>query len=285
MADDSYLGQVLGWLKGAETPNTTANLAPPLTSYPSNEDARMARGYGFSQGSVNQPYLDNDSAHILGSNFQPSNFAPGTVTTLDKNMKNFFLPDSAEGRKLSYVGGAINDPKASSLVDLKDPNNTTLRGATEDHFMRAGLAANRSPIAAVGFDPTRTVVDTLMKNPNVEGVYAHQPDGIYSVLTPDDSIVHESTHRGFQKLREQYPDQVNSAFTHLPSEETTVRWLMHSLGGDPEGGSGPVDAKQRQHGIDYFTGPQGDAAKKALDQIQELAIGVMKGRGKRAGPQ
>ena len=280
MADGSYIDQVLGWLKG--NPATTTNLAPPLASYPSNSDAEFARKYGFSQGNEHQQYLDNEKARVLGLNMPDR--MPFTKTPLPSPdpRRGQFVPASGAGL---YADEAMN-PAASKDVN---PQETGLSGKLDNLMMRAGLAANRSPIAAVGFDPSKVVLDTQMKHGSMGGAYAPSLDTIYSTTSPDDSVVHESTHRGLQQLRQLYPDQAPKALKQLPDEETVVRWLMHSQGGDPEGGAGEVDAKQRQTGIDMFSGEKYPALaemyKAPLNQLQELAIDAMKNRGKRVGPQ
>lgn len=270
MADDSYFSTIVNALKAPFTDpgafKETVNTAPPLTSYPSDYDARMARLNGFSHFSPNQSYLDNDSARVLGTQSPQG-----------------FMPASGAGHSVNEVLN-LNPP----TVDLSKPQNQDLRGKLDDTFMKAGLAANRSPIAAVGFDPSRVMVDSVMQHGSLGGAYGPKSDSIYTTLSPEDSIVHESTHRGLQKLREQYPE-AGQAMSKLPDEETVVRWLMKSQAGDPEGKDGPVDAKQRQTGIDMFSGEKYPALasmnKESLNTLQELAIDAMKHRGKRAGPQ
>jgi hypothetical protein len=282
-----YLNQVLSWFKGE--PKSQVNLAPPLSSYPTNADAENARHYGFSQGNENQDYLDNQKARVLGltgeyaAQVAPPPSLPQTNPPLPQpDPRKQFLPISGNGQTLDSV---IN-PLASKVVD---PSTVDLSDKTNNVMMRAALAANRSPIAALGFDPSKVIMDTKMGHSSLGGAYNAKPfDSIYTNLNPDDSVVHESTHRGIQKLRELYPDQVNKIMngTESPPEETIVRWLMHSQGGDPEGNSGMEDAKERQNAIDTYNSPYiGNDYKNNLNQLQELAIEAMKNRGKRVGPQ
>lgn len=271
MADDSYLQQTLNWLRGS--PPTTVNLAAPMAAYPSNQDAEFARRSGFSQGSENQQYLDNEKARILG--IRNSALPPPTNIPLPRTdpRRGEFVPVSGSGLRPPDT----MKPELSEVVSPPQETNNTM--------MRAALAANRSPIAALGFDPSKVVLDTKMQQGFFGGAYVPSMDSIYSTINPEDSVVHESTHRGLQKLREQYPQAgkilggINS-----PDEETVVRWLMHSQGGDPEGKAGPEDAKQRQFAIDAYKLPY-TGYKDSLDQLQEMAIEAMKNRGKRVGPQ
>lgn len=286
MADDSYFSQIVNALRGGPSaPTVTTNLAPPLAQYPTQHDADYARNYGFGDNGVNEEYLNNQKARVLGlTNVDVPRVM--NISTAKQAIKNNTVPKPTE----SFVpmsGEGMNIPTAiqnSQVVDLN--KNPEVQGKLTNTMMRAALAANRSPIAAVGFDPSKVVIDSLIQHPTLGGAFSPKMDGIYTALQPDDSVVHESTHRGLQKLREQYPDQTNKLMGSMnsPDEETVVRWLMHSAGGDPEGNAGDMDAKQRQHAIDVYKMPY-TGYKDSLNQLQELAIDAMKNRGKRAGPQ
>lgn len=280
MADDSYFSMIINALRGTPSSANTSSIAPPLTSYPSDADAENARKYGFSQGNEQQGFLDNEKARILGG----ATPMPYTRTPLPQPdpRTSSFTPISGAGM---YPTETMN-PAFSQVIN---PAQAGAADKTNNLMMRAALAANRSPIAALGFDPSHVVMDTQMKQGAIGGAYAKGPDDIYTGLSPDDSILHESTHRGLQKLREAYPDQAPEIMKSMPNEEMVVRWLMHSKGGDPEGGAGEEDAKQRQEGIDLFNEPDKWASQAQnvsnLNKLQELAIGAMKDRGKRVGPQ
>lgn len=296
MPDESYLTQIVNALKApftgaqaATTPQVT--LAPPLASYPSNEDAEYARKYGFGENS-NEPFLNNQATRVLG-------FANKGIADLPVKLKKgqtpaapVFIPESGAGRSLTNdLLTAADDPSRSSIVgpqtNVIGVPKPELQGKLDNVMMRAALAANRSPIAAAGFDPNKTVVDALIGQSTIGGAYLGSTDNIYS--KPDDTIVHESTHRGLQKLREQYPDKMALLEKELPNEETVVRWLMHSAAGDPEAADPTAKAglAQRQDAINMFgdTNRFGKKNRVALDKMQELAIEHMKNRGRRAGPQ
>lgn len=279
MADESYFSQIISALRGNSSPQVNTTLAPPLAQYPTQHDADYARNYGFGDNSINEDYLNNSKARVLGFPVPVSEPVKGKKPA----SREVFVPASGVGS-----GGAeLLNPENSSVVDLNQTSNSSLQGQLTNTMMRAALAANRNPISALGFDPSKVVVDSLVQNPTVGGFYRRKDDGIYSSLSPDDSIVHESTHRGLQKLREQYPDKAEALLGRgkSPDEESVVRWLMHSLAGDPEGRNGTVDAKQRQHALDLYNSPYHVDYNENLSQLQELAIDAMKNRGKRAGPQ
>lgn len=275
---DGMLDQVLGWLKGTPpNPKLSMDVAPPLPDYPSQHDADYARNYGFGDNNVNEDYLNNNKARVLG-------YTPLTQKGASRTSDLFVpvkAPDGADSEILTH-------PRTSKVLDLNQ--RPELQGNLNNVMMRAALAANRSPIASVGFDPSKVVVDSLIKNPSVGGYYRPNNDTMYSVLDPRDAIVHEATHRGLQKLRDVNPE-AGRVMDKMPDEEYIVRWLMHSKAGDPEGKIEWADAekKQRQDAIDLFGQPNNWISNveniKNLNSLEEMAIEHMKGRGKRAGPQ
>lgn len=267
---DGTLDTVLGWLRGKPTnPSLGIETAPSLLSYPSHQDADYARNYDFGTNNLHEDYLNNNRSRVLGYSIP---------MTSKKDGGEIFMQTKGTG----MTGSDVLDPALSKDIDLNQKTNTGIQDDLRNVHMRAALAANRSPLAAVGFDPSKVVVDSLIKNPSIAGLYKPNVDKMYTVVDPEDAIVHESTHRGLQKLREQYPDKVNPLMAKMPNEEMVVRWLMKSKAGDPEGKAGDIDAKQRQQSIDLFS----DAKhQEALNALEEIAIEHMKGRGKRVGPQ
>lgn len=289
MADESYFSQMLNALRSTPSygpPNVTTDLAPPLPAYPSQHDADYARNYGFGTNSINEDYLNNNRARVLGQNMTVNEPTKKGTSSASREV---FLPASGAGSDSS----GVTDPKNS--VDVNLNKNPELQGNLRNVMMQAALAANRSPIAAMGFDPSRVVVDSMIKKPNIAGLYRPDFDMQYTALDPDDAIVHESTHRGLQKLREKYPAEADSAMSKLGakgsnlSEELVVRWLMASKAGDPEGNAGSIDKKQRELGIQTFDPKEypinATARREALNQLEELAIKDRLTRSRRSGPQ
>lgn len=289
MADDSYFAQIINALKG--TTPTPPEMAPPLANYPSSADADFARKSGFSQGSPNEAFLDNQAARVIGYQQPIKRFSDAYIKQISTNPKakptftndTMLVPTDAGGMSLQEATDTVNHPEQSGIVDPR--NNPELNDKLNNRMMRAALAANRIPIAAVGFDPNRTAIDSKMpEGATYLGLYHPITDGMYTTIRPKadtDSITHESIHRGIEKLRQQFPYQSKEALKGLPDEEYIVRWLMNQNAGDPES----KDAVQRSDAIKMFTGPFGKERQNNLDKLQELAISAMKDRGKRAGPQ
>lgn len=270
---DGALDTVLGWLRGkSANPQLGLEQAPPLVAYPNQADADYARHYGFGDNNIHEDYLNNNKAKILGFN---------AAFPLSKNAsnKNIFISQS---------GAAVSDPTdPNNGADVDLNKRPELQGDLRNVMMRAALAANRSPITAMGFDPSKVNMDVEIKKPNIAGLYDGKTDSIYSALRPDDAIAHESTHRGIRKLQEKYPEDVQRIAGKIgPSaNEMIVRWLMKSRAGDPEGLAGPVDAKQRQEAVDMFENNPGSHNAEIVRQLEELAIQDRLTRSRRSGPQ
>jgi hypothetical protein len=284
VAETSTIDQILGWLRGpTPTPSLGLEKAPPLASYPSQHDADYARNYGFADNSINEDYLNNNKARVLGQTIPE--LEPATKKQVAKK-RELFLPASGDNSSTTE----LTDPQNSTVVDLNKGNSSNgneLQGNLTNVMMRAGLAANRSPITAVGFDPSKVIVDSLIQKPAYAGLYSAKRDTAYSALSPDDAVAHESTHRGIQKLREFYPAKADEILAKLPDGEMIVRWLMKTKAGDPE--NQPWDVQQKNEASELFGKPDHWISNarnvKALNDLEELAIYHMKGRGKRAGPQ
>lgn len=209
-------------------------MAQALLNYPTSDDAKFARKQDWSYGQPYAPYF--------------------------------------EGKRFTSLMGS---PNALPLSTHTVSTNGFQETAPElgSYYAKAALAANRSPLAALGFDPTKTAVD-LGRDPSkttLAGAYTPKYDQIYAngQLPAADAIVHESMHRGIQKLKEsslwnrEWPAASGSLFN-----ENIVRKLMHDKSGDPEGHLGPEDAKQRADALSYFSNPN---SKKIIDDMEAAA--------------
>lgn len=278
---DGYFQSIMNWLRGPQpTPSLGLEQAPALPAYPSQADADHARHFGFADGSINEDFLNNNKARVFGGEMSFKGAKPGEPS------RKTFVPAVAVTKDQVSLA---NDPKHSPMLDLNAPQNADIQDDTRNVMMRAALAANRSPIAAMGFDPSRVTMDVLARGASVGGMFNPSKDSIFTSLKPDDSIVHESTHRGIQKLLEKYPEEVSRIAGAISprTDEMIVRWLMHSKAGDPEGFSGSADARQRQEAIDMFGAnkPYGKNNKEIVRQLEELAIQDRLTRSRRSGPQ
>ena len=254
-----------------EPKSVLAPPAPPLTNYPTREDAEYARDYGFGYGTGNEGYVQGDTARVMG---QMEGKLP--VQT--------FVPHSAAGMSLSQATGAVDNPKMSRNLDLTRPANADIQQQMGTTLAQAALAANRMPVAALGFDPSKAVFDTAIKNPTVMGSFSPKQDAIYAA-TPQggdpSAIVHESAHRGIRKLKED--PALAPLFKLLPSDdEYIVRYLMAKQAGDPEKTGGEMDQKQRKSALGMFDSGLFSAKDlEKLNRAAEEAIAARRPRGPR----
>lgn len=256
------LGDFWGKITGGDT-KVSGTEAPPLSGYPSQDDAREALKYGFGYGSGNEPYIEARRARVMG----------------DSSSKQF-KAQSGAGLLLNQALGAVDDDRLGKMLDLDKMENWKLKEKLGTTFTQAALAANRNPIALIGFDPSRTVMDLVMKGANVGGAYEAKRDAIYANIDSADpsSVLHESIHRGLEKMRQKSPEAAE-IIRSLPSEEHVVRYMMYKLAGDPEGKSGEIDKKQRDSGIWMFSSDKGDWTgknQKALARLLEIAADLRK---------
>lgn len=279
------LAEMIQSLFGGGVPKNEVTLAPPLTQYPSSADAQFARQSGFGYGQPTESYVQGNVARVLGSD---KLVRPPDEKTVTKTAR--FIPQSGAGRELETLTGAVNNDKDSRNLDLTDPNHADMRDKVGDVYARGALAANRNPIAALGFDPSHMVLDTEIKNPNIGGIYDGSKDAIYSNLGNKDfagssigSVVHESIHRGLNKLR-QNPEYA-PIFKGMPPEESAVRYMMHKYAGDPEFGEGQTGDEQRQQAIDLFeNSSRSREYQQMIDKLMrgaETEIARQKPRGPR----
>ena len=213
---------------------TTLPPAPPLASYPTPEDALEARKYDFGYGTGNEPYTQGNVARVLGS----------------KNSKGVFEPESGGGVPVRNLTATVDDPAYSQNLDLKTPATYPIHDTLGTQLAQAALAANRSPVANLGFDPSRAVMDVEIEHPTIAGVYTPKRDAMYAAASEPSAIVHESAHRGIKQLKED--PALADLFNRLPDEELLVRYIMATQAGDPEKTGGPKDQQQRETALNLM---------------------------------
>jgi hypothetical protein len=205
MPDDNQ--SIVSWLMGklpglGQSDTGKTYLAEPMKHYPTSEDVDFARKYDYSYGQPWAPEFENRSARVLTGN-------PNVA--LEAKTPTQFPAETFNTARFK------NEPRAEAL---------------KDYYAKAALAAEASPLAKLGFDPNRTALD-LVRDPekvNILGVHQPDADDMYVNARAPGNIIHESIHRGIQKLRE-------SPFWkpefEPQDEELMVRHLMQSKVGDP----------------------------------------------------
>jgi hypothetical protein len=197
-----------------------------------------------------------------------------------------------------------NTREAARVLNSDRPNfgppNHTLNDDERVKMMQAFLGAQRSPLAALGFDPTKMVSTVPKSGPelNVAGMYMPERDTIWHDGETGSTPVHESMHRGREMLQKygSTPGGVrdssiaqsdgatggNAAAINGPKhDEMVVRALIARYFGDVEHIEG-ADAGNRQvrQGKNFGALNQG-----LLDQIEQAAADMVKKRGRPMGPR
>lgn len=155
--------------------------------------------------------------------------------------------------------------------------------AMSDRLYSAWLAAQNSPVAAIGFDP-RTMITAPPsvagdRQLTLGGAYTPSKDEILTTGQYDSTLAHESIHRGMQKLREAglFPSSAKSY-----SEEMLTRALMQKYFGGVEKGRGEAGDKQVTDAASLLSNSYG---LKALTDIESAAAQLYASRRPRGGPR
>jgi len=155
--------------------------------------------------------------------------------------------------------------------------------AMADRLYSAWLAAQSSPTAAVGYDPRQFVTAppavTQGRQLNMGGTYTPSTDQIMSTGQYDSTLVHESIHRGMQKLRESGLMPSNAK---QYSEELLTRALMQKYLGGVERGRGEAGDEQVAAGKQILEGKVGSSV---LNEIENASAKLYARARPRGGPR
>src|SRR4030095_5851222 len=186
----------------------------------------------------------------------------------------------------------LPETRADLGSDWRDVAAETIRGNPEaldekhkNLIMRAQLAANRSPLAALGFDPNRVVYYVKEKDAQAtSGAYNPKRDVVYANPSVGaDVAVHESIHRGLEKLlkNDMLPkdmqDWINRSVRYqTPSgkmaetdmDELLTRYLMVKAMGNPERNpDSPLGNAQIDTALHVFSKPENLSYVMELERI------------------
>ena len=240
------LGEFFSRMIGGD-PTTQTTLAPPLGGYPTPDDAAYARKYDFGYGTGNEPYIQGDVARVVGGDkvtgYDVTSSGKGKTKQQVVTPIKSFVPQSGAGLYDNEAAVLANSDQTSRNLDLTDPANAAVKQDMGTMMAQAALAANRIPVAGLGFDPGHAAIDTKIADPTLGGVYSPSNDSMYVANSSPSSLVHESIHRGIAKLKQD--PALAELFKSLPDEEYIVRYLMATQAGDPEKGQGAAGDKQR----------------------------------------
>ena len=177
-----------------------------------------------------------------------------------------YLQEGAKGQKWD-LGQAIFNVNGDKWKNIEP---STLSEADRDRIETQWNAAQKSAIAALGFDP-KVMVSTPEKpgtQLSLAGVYTPSQDRIWTYEGSKSNPVHESIHRGIEMLRknDKLPESVKELFRWGHSEESIVRALMVRHFGDVESGQGNAGGDQVKSGKWLL-----ENKPKALDDLESAA--------------
>lgn len=229
---------------------------------PSADDTAFAQKNQWAYGQPWDDYFNNAMVRILASRQQNGEIVP---------------------RAGSFSGGLLS-PKGNvafpqtlfssqqrtpiETVDLTTPEAQKIKQQLMDVHARAALMANRDPIAWLGFEPSHTAIDLLsgrgaslgVGGGTVMGVFDPIDDEVYAntIDDPANVIVHESIHRGLERLQQLRADDFKRSapepqnafrgpndppdYQHMRvgrelsgrDNELMVRHIMATIMGDPD---------------------------------------------------
>jgi hypothetical protein len=173
----------------------------------------------------------------------PSEADLATSRKYDQTYGNKFAPTVTEGAMIDRPSFAQAQKLYLSKSDT--PNLQPVDQEQKDRLETAWLAANKTALGSLGFDPRHIASTPATKEATtVAGFYKPENDKIWYNEKYPSTIIHESLHRGIQELKDagKLPDWLKSNM-----EETLVRGMMLKHLGNIEMGRGETGNKQIQY--------------------------------------
>lgn len=179
-----------------------------------------------------------------------------------------YLEDNASA-KVNNVGFPEVQKSYTSGEDLKG-KKATVDQFTQTQLRQAELATKKSPLAAIGFDPSNTFF-TRGSDTNILGFFDPRNKQIWQNQSSPNTIIHESIHRGIDKLEEtgEYRKLAQSFEVPLngKTNETVTRALMYKHFGDVESERSGGNRNQQMNDGRVFAMKHGDF----LNALEERA--------------
>lgn len=204
---------VLDWLLGRSSTPVATPARDPLPvrtdEYPSPEYAGSELGKGVNYGSGNEAFSERGE-HLV---------VPKVLGPAREVVKN--LPSAHMRRP------GVEEAKT--------------------HHTQAQLAANRSAIAGLGYEPRRFGASYGMGPTSLGGFYFPSKDVGWSNASEQPSaVIHESIHRGFQKMMDsgRLSEETYNFVSDPQNDELATRYLMIRVMGDPEIKEGMISLKR-----------------------------------------
>jgi len=222
--------------------------------------------------------------------------APSAVSQMPKELPSDDLLTISKKYDQSYgdpsspffsEGGAVlNTTNYDGAISMYDTGNApdnrlTISKDNAKDLHRAWVAAQRSPIMALGFDPRKmTVTNPDKGDPGLTaaGFYMPEKDQLWIDSQHKSTFVHESIHRSIEMLRKEGKMPIPEDGKPY-TEEYLVRAFMLKYFGDTEKGRGSEGDAQVEKGRGTL-----EYAAKHLDDIEKAAAKLIAKR-KPGGPR
>jgi Ca2+-binding RTX toxin-like protein len=230
---------------GLNKPKTSQVDVPARTDYPGEEDVALNKENDTTYGSVAAGFTEAGRAKIR------------------------------QIRLMDELYSAFNSNKKSALEpELVDKT-------VAKTISKAWTAVQRNPVAMLGFDPRVMSIGVDMPKMTSDGMYSPSRDEIVAIgAWSESAIVHESIHRGIERLKSTYSIEVPGLIN-----EYATRYLMNKYYGDVE--VTPVSKGQKGVGnsqIEYakWLYKNSTSFKNLIKELESKAIEM---QGKTKGPR
>src|SRR5260221_8453274 len=188
-------------LRGPVDPNKMGSNVPSSDYYwPNDQDVALSKKYDTLYGSPNAPYATPGAANVQTAPAQ------GAM-------------DWHQGYNKAFFGNPVTPPGSTSSINTE---------ADADRLRAESIAAERSAMAKLGHDPGLSYSTPIGNGqlPIAGGYNQNSNISWYNQASPA-AAIHESMHRGMQKLREGGQLPIGK-----PQEEAYVRALMQRIYGN-----------------------------------------------------
>lgn len=207
------MSDLMTWLFGSKDAPLEEKPQPRLP-WPTAEEVAAAREYKKKYGNFNEQMIEGAVA--------PNKYD-------ERQQYRTKIPHTASAQIL---------PAQEALAYINDdwgkPTPGLLSPEAADRLYAAQIAAQRNPVAALGFDTSR-MIHTPDGNFTAAGMYDPKKDEIWLGSNSPTTPVHESLHRGIAQMRKEQPASLRGSDNVEPyKEEYVVRRAMKNAYGDAE---------------------------------------------------
>lgn len=210
--------------------------------YPGDEDLKLAKLYDRAYGSANSGFYDNPDQRI-------------------RTIARELAPD------------IVNDRR------FKDVPWQKVDRSTADQLYLGSMAASRSAVAALGFDPSKFVLSPKGEGEmTLAGAYSPKDDAAWLDMSHPAAMVHESIHRGLKLLKDKGllakdPEESSNDKPYIShrGEEMLVRSIMIRISGEVEKGLGSDGDLEVEEAQKLLSGANGSKWRALIDKVEGIA--------------